>query len=111
LRALALVTALGVPAKRRPWFMAIDEPELGLHPSALGLIAGLVKSVSSRTQVVLATHSPALLDHFDPADVVVTERRDDGSVFRRLDPTELETWLDEYTLSELYDKNVLGGRP
>jgi len=62
-------------------------------------------------QVLLATQSPVLLDHFAAEEVVVVERRDGASVFTRLDPTALSTWLEEYSLSELYDKNVLGGRP
>ena len=112
LRAIALITALGQPpGGRRPLFLTIDEPELGLHPAALTLFCGLVRSVSPRMQVLLATQSPVLLDHFAPEEVVVVERQDGASVFRRLDPAALSTWLEEYSLSELYDKNVLGGRP
>lgn len=111
LRALALITALAQPAERLPWFVCIDEPELGLHPAAVALFVGLVRSVAPRCQVLLATQSPALLDHFEPEEVVVTERKGGESVFRRLDSAELESWLEDYTLSELYDKNVLGGRP
>lgn len=111
LRAIALISALAQPAATLPAFMSIDEPELGLHPAALALVAGLVRSVSSRCQVVLATQSPALLDHFGAEDIVVVERADGASTFRRLVPAELKAWLAEYSLSELYDKNVLGGRP
>lgn len=111
LRAIALVTALAQPTSTLPAFISIDEPELGLHPAALGLFAGLVRAVSSRCQVVLATQSPALLDHFDVEDVVVAERVDGASRFRRLGREALGEWLQEYSLSELFDKNVLGGRP
>lgn len=111
LRAIALIAALGQPSATLPQFISIDEPELGLHPAALSLVASLIRSVSSRSQVLLSTQSPALLDEFEPADVVVVELRKGESVFRRLDPKELDTWLDEYCLSELYDKNLLGGRP
>jgi predicted ATPase len=111
LRVIALFTALGQPADRCPSFVAIDEPELGLHPAAVGIFASLVRSVSEYCQVLLATQSPALLDEFDPEEVVVTERRNGETTFRRLDSVHLAEWLDDYSLSELYDKNVLGGRP
>jgi predicted ATPase len=111
LRAIALITALAQPIHTLPTFISIDEPELGLHPAALALIAGLIRSASSHCQIVLATQSPALLDHFSAEEVVVVERADGGTTLRRLDPEQLKAWLAEYSLSELYDKNVLGGRP
>lgn len=111
LRAIALITALSQPSELLPRFMSIDEPELGLHPAVLGLLAGLIRSVSARCQVLVATQSPALLDHFCPEEVVVTERGAGETTFHHLDPAALATWLERYTLSELFDKNVLGGRP
>lgn len=111
LRAIALVAALAQPESTLPAFISIDEPELGLHPAALALLAGLVRSVSSRCQVVLATQSPTLLDHFSAEDVVVVERTEGATTLRKLDTEQLQAWLAEYSLSELYDKNVLGGRP
>ena len=111
LRALALFAALGQPSQRRPRFIAIDEPELGLHPAALHLVCELVKSVARTSQVLLATQSPALLDHFEPSEVMVVEAHEEGSTFRRLDADALSSWLDEYSLSDLFEKNVLGGRP
>lgn len=111
LRAIALFTALGQPSASRPTFITIDEPELGLHPAAISIFAALVRSVSEHCQVLLATQSPALLDEFEPEDVVVTERSDGASTFRRLVPEELAAWLEDFSLSELYDKNVLGDRP
>ena len=111
LRAIALITALAQPSFRLPAFVAIDEPELGLHPSAIRLLVELIRSVSSRCQVLLATQSPALLDHFDAAEVLVAERTSGESIFRRLDEGHLASWLEDYSLSQLYDKNLLGGRP
>lgn len=111
LRAIALITALAQPSKTLPKFIAIDEPELGLHPAAVNLLASLVESISVRSQVLLATQSPALLDLFDPSDVAVVEREAGSSSIRYLDTQALESWLEQYSLSELYDKNVLGGRP
>ncbi|WP_428266640.1 AAA family ATPase [Haliangium sp.] len=111
LRALALFTALGQPAGQLPLFCVIDEPELGLHPAALELFCDLVRSASARCQIMLATQSPALLDHFDAREVFVTERKEHATVFRRLDQDALSGWLEEYTLANLYHMNVLGGRP
>jgi predicted ATPase len=111
LRALALITALAQPAERLPAFISIDEPELGLHPAAIAVLASLMRSVSSRCQVLLATQSPALLDFFEPEEVVVVERSQGATTFQRLDPQALEKWREDYTLSQLYDMNVLGGRP
>lgn len=111
LRAIALITALAQPTLRLPLLLAIDEPELGLHPTALDLVCEIVHSVSHHMQVVLATQSPVLIDHFEPEDVVIAERVGRSTQLRRLDAPALQRWLDEYSLSELYDKNVLGGLP
>ncbi|MCU0700324.1 MAG: AAA family ATPase [Myxococcaceae bacterium] len=111
LRAIALITALAQPSEKLPAFITIDEPELGLHPAALAVFASLLRTVSSRCQILLATQSPALLDYFSPDEIVVTNRVNGRTEFNRLIASELETWLEDYSLSELYDKNVLGGRP
>jgi predicted ATPase len=111
LRAIALIAALAQPPSTLPAFVSIDEPELGLHPAAVALLAGLVRSVAPRCQVMLATQSPALLDEFTADEVIVAERKDGATQFRRLSAKELESWLEDYSLSELFDKNVLGGRP
>lgn len=111
LRCIALFTALAQPAQRLPVFISIDEPELGLHPAALVVLAALIRSIGHRCQVLLATQSPALLDLFEPGEVVVAERTAGETTARRLEPDKLKAWLEDYSLSELYDKNVLGGRP
>ncbi len=111
LRALALITALCQPPARLPGFISLDEPELGLHPAAIALLARLVRAASARAQLVVATQSTELLDHFEAVEVVITEWVDGQTGFRRLSATDLSEWLDRYTLSELYNKNLLGGRP
>lgn len=111
IRALALITTLSQPVSRLPGVLCIDEPELGLHPAALTLLAGLVRSVAPRCQMILATQSPAFLDEFSAGEVVVAERREGATNLHRLDPDHLKGWLENYSLSELYEKNVLGGRP
>lgn len=111
LRALALIAALAQPQDQLPLVSCIDEPELGLHPAALTILGDLLASVAARRQVILSTQSPVLLDIVSPDDVIVAERDDGATTFRRLDEAALAAWLEDYSLSELYDKNVLGGRP
>ena len=111
LRAIALITALAQPSERLPRFISIDEPELGLHPAAITILADLARSVSRHCQVLFATQSTTFLDHFQPEEVVVVERDRGVTTLRRLDATELRGWLEEYSLSEIFDKGVVGGRP
>ncbi len=89
----------------------VDEPELGLHPVAITLLASLVKHASVHTQVILSTQSSLLLDHFQPKDVLVADRVNEGTQLRRLDPADLAEWLQDYSLGQLWEKNELGGRP
>lgn len=111
LRTMALVALLLQPEKDLPYVLLLDEPELGLHPLAISVVAGLIESASLHAQVFVATQSPMLLDHFDPEAVIVVERQERASCFRQLDAQALADWLEEYSLSELWEKNVLGGRP
>ena len=110
LRAVALISVLAQPVETLPLLLAIDEPELGLHPAALSLLAGLIKSVAHHCQVLLATQSPTLLDCFDVADVVVAERNGGATQLTRLDEAKLAVWLADYSLSDVWDKNLIGGR-
>lgn len=109
LRFIALATALLQPTP--PATILIDEPELGLHPSALGILADLILQARERTQLIVSTQSAQLLDNFDPAQIVVVEREDGASTFRRLDDDDLKNWLEDYSLGELWQKNVYGGGP
>lgn len=111
LRAIALFTALARNKDHMPAFLTIDEPELGLHPAAISLLCDVVRLASEHSQIMLATQSPAILNHFSPDEVVVVEWNDGESTLRRLNSEELHVWLEDYTLAELYDKNLLGGRP
>ena len=111
LRFIALATLLLQPASLRPSVIVIDEPELGLHPYAITLLASLLKQASVETQIIAATQSPMLLDHFDPQDVLVAERLSGATEIRRLDAEKLESWLEDYSLGQLWEKNEIGGRP
>lgn len=112
LRAITLVTLLLQPDETLPNLLIIDEPELGLHPAAINIVGDLIGAISQKVQVIIATQSTALVDCFGLSDIVVVEREGRESVFRRQESTEaLEEWLEEYSLSELWGKNVIGGRP
>ena len=99
------------PVEKLPLLIALDEPELGLHPSTLQILAGIVKAASLHCQILLATQSSALLDHFQAENVVVANTREGASEFQRLDSEKLKEWIAEYTLGEIWEKNVVGGGP
>lgn len=115
LRFICMATALLQPSP--PPTMLFDEPELGLHPYALTLLGNLFQQASVQygtvfsRQVIVSTQSAQLLNEFQPEDIIVVERTQGESVFRRLDAAQLSGWLEDYTLGELWQKNVLGGRP
>ncbi len=113
LRYMALTTLFLQPPDLRPRLIIVDEPELGLHPAAISALAGMVRAASSETQVILSTQSSRLIDEFSAGQVLIVERDAlrPRSIFRRLNEHDLEEWLARYSLSELWEKNVLGGRP
>ncbi len=111
LRFICLTTLLMQPAHELPDTVLIDEPELGLHPYAINLLADMLKQVAETKQVIVSTQSVELLNAFEPQDVVVVERESGATVLKRLDPEELKGWLEDYNLGDLWKRNVLGGRP
>ena len=111
LRFIALTTLLLQPKELRPDVILLDEPELGLHPMAISRLASMVRTAAVDSQIILATQSPILLDHFDPDDVLVAERSKGATRFTRLDGSDLAEWLEEYSLGQLWEKNEIGGRP
>ena len=111
LRFIALSTLLLQPDEMLPSVVLLDEPELGLHPYAVTMFCSLVRAASVRAQVIVATQSPLVLDHFEPMHVLVAERQNGASTFTRLEAGSLETWLSEFSLGQLWEKNELGGRP
>lgn len=112
LRFICLATMFFQP--QRPQLFVIDEPELGLHPAAIQVLTSLFRSVTQEfgAQIVAATQSTVLINQLVPDEIIVVERTDqEGSTFRRLDVAKLDEWLAGYSLGELWEKNVLGGRP
>lgn len=109
MRFVALATLLLQPDP--PATIIIDEPELGLHPAAIVELGALLRIASHRSQLILSTQSELLLNQFTAEEVLVVERKGEGSTFKRLDAKALSAWLEDYTLGELWQKNLLGGRP
>ncbi|GHS93210.1 chromosome segregation protein SMC [Synergistales bacterium] len=113
LRFMALITLLLQPPKTMPNTIILDEPELGLHPSAIIKLAALLKAASSKTQIIAATQSAMLLNEMSPDDVCVVnfDQQKQCSIYKRLEQEKLVDWLNNYTLGQLWEKNVLGGKP
>ena len=111
LRAICLISLLLQPEANLPCLIVVDEPELGLHPYALNVISSLFKAASHHTQVLVSTQSSTFLDSFDPEDIVVVARDAEASQFERPDADKLDAWLEDYTLGEIWEKNVIGGGP
>lgn len=109
LRFMALTTLLLQP--EAPQVIIIDEPELGLHPFAINKLAGLIKKASANTQIIISTQSVNLVDNFEPEDIITVDREDGQSVFQRQSSETLKDWLTDYSISDLWNKNVIGGRP
>lgn len=113
LRFMTLATLLLQPPSSLPKVIILDEPELGLHPFAISILAGMMKMASRNCQIILATQSTRLIDEFDPENIVVVERDNEKkrSIFRNLNSNDLSDWLERYSMSELWEKNIIGGRP
>ncbi len=109
LRFMCLATLLLQPIM--PNVILLDEPELGLHPTAIGLLADLLQSAAQRTQILVATQSVTLVNQFTPESVWVVERENRASVFKHLESADMSAWLEDYSLGDLWEKNILGGRP
>jgi len=89
----------------------LTEPELGLHPYAISVLADIFKQVSKKRQLIVSTQSVELVNELSPEDVIVVDYEDDASIFRRFSQDELSGWLEEYSMGELWKRNILGGRP
>lgn len=109
LRFICLATLLLQP--NPPSLIIIDEPELGLHPYAMGLLVEMLRSVTTKSQVIISTQSASMVSQFFPEEVIVVDREKDASVFRRLNSEELKVWLEDYSLGEIWEMNLVGGRP
>lgn len=111
LRFILLATVMLQPENYMPSAIIVDEPELGLHPYAINVLADLIKSASSEHQLIISTQSVELVNQFDAEDLIVVDKHQGASTFKRLNNDELGEWLEDYSLGELWKKNILGGRP
>ncbi|WP_245153533.1 AAA family ATPase [Chlorobaculum sp. 24CR] len=107
IRFICLATALLQPLP--PSAIVIDEPELGLHPEAIRILGELIRDAAKRTQIMVATQSPLLLDQFSIEDIVVVNRREGQSVFERLQRADFDEWLNDYSVGELWSRNIIAG--
>ena len=104
LRFICLATLLLQPTM--PAVILLDEPELGLHPAAISLLAALLESAAQKTQVLVATQSVTLINQFTPEFVWIVERENRASVFKHLESADMSAWLENYSLGELWEKNI-----
>ncbi len=111
LRFIALATLLLQPHDWLPPLIAIDEPELGLHPYAIKILASLLQDAANFTQIIVATQSAGLVDQMEPADVIVADLEEGATNLKRLDRESLADWLQDYSLSQMWESNLFGGRP
>lgn len=113
IRFIALATLLLQPPQTMPNVIILDEPELGLHPYAITQLAEMIKDASIHAQVIIATQSKDLVDHFDLNNISIVEmdKVKQSTSVTHLSDEEYHLWLQKYTVSELWDKNVIGGRP
>ena len=109
LRMIALTTLLLHP--ELPKTIIIDEPELGLHPFAINKLAGLIRCASVKSQVIISTQSVNLVNNFSTENIIVVDREHNQSTFTRPNITKLKSWLDEYSIGDLWEKNIIGGQP
>lgn len=109
LRYLCLLAILCHP--NPPPLVCIEEPELGLHPDILPMLADLMREAAERCQLIVTTHSDVLVDALTdwPEAIMVCEKGESGSVLRRLDAAELKPWLEKYRLGELWIRGEIGG--
>ncbi|HPS12896.1 MAG TPA: AAA family ATPase [Prolixibacteraceae bacterium] len=111
LRTIALISLLAQNPKDLPTVLFLDEPELGLHPSAIDAVAGLIKAASFHCQVFIATQSVSFVNNFDLNDLIVIERNGRSSEYKRPDKESLQVYLEEFSTGQIWEKNIIGGRP
>lgn len=110
-RFICLVTLLLQPDDLKPPLIILDEPELGLHPAALEVIAEIIQSISDHTQIICSTQSVTFTNHFAPEDLIIVDHVQGASHFSRPDKQKLDIWLQDYQMGDIWNKNLIGGRP
>ena len=109
LRFICLATLLLQP--KLPSIILLDEPELGLHPHAITVLSGLINKASKKAQIIIATQSVTFVNQFEPDNLFIVDREDNQTVFKHLGEEDIESWKDDYAVGEMWEKNIIGGRP
>lgn len=110
-RFICMATLFLQPASLKPKSIILDEPELGLHPAALEILAEIVKATSKTNQVICSTQSVTFANQFGAKDFIVVDQLDGESIFKRVEEEDLKEWLEEYSMGDIWTKNIIGGRP
>lgn len=110
-RFICMATLFLQPQAFMPKSIVLDEPELGLHPAALEVLAELVKLAAKHNQVICSTQSVSFANQFEPKDFIVVDQEDGASTFKRVEEDELKGWLEDYAMGDIWTKNLIGGRP
>lgn len=111
LRTIALIAMLGQNPVDLPAVLFLDEPELGLHPAAIDVVAGLIKAASHHCQILIATQSVSMVNNFTPDDLVVIERNGRDSHYHRYSSDQLSAYMEEFSTGDLWEYNIIGGKP
>lgn len=111
LRFMCLVALLVSRPEKYPIMLVIDEPELGLHPDAISFLVGLMKKASAFCQILVATQSTKLVSELQPEDIIVAERKNRASTYKRLQEKDLAVWLENYNMGAIWESNLIGGKP
>jgi len=109
IRFICLITLLLQP--NLPTIILLDEPELGLHPYALQILASLFQVVANQTQIIASTQSSIFADFFDIEDIIIADTKENATIFYRLDREKYKEWFEEYSVGEMWQKNLIGGVP
>lgn len=110
-RFICLAVLFLQPNSLRPDTIILNEPELGLHPAALNILADIIHATAKETQVICSTQSVAFSNLFAPEDFIVVDAEDGVSTFQRLEKESLNQWLEDYGMGDIWAKNLIGGRP
>lgn len=110
-RFICMATLFLQPERYLPSTVVLDEPELGLHPAALNVLAEIIKTVSKKNQVICSTQSVAFANQFEPEDFIIVDQEKGVSTFKRPDKEILKHWLEDYGMGDIWTKNLIGGRP
>ena len=110
-RFICIATLFLQPFSLRPKTIVLDEPQLGLHPAALEVLGDIIKFTSKTSQVICSTQSVTLANLFEAADFIVVDQFSGKSMSRRVNENEINEWLSEYKMGDVWNKNLIGGRP